>query len=45
MNEWANKSINVKPSTKERLDMFISAKERTYDKVIQKLLDFYDENS
>jgi hypothetical protein len=40
MNEWATQSINVRRSTKKRLDKM---GKMTYDAMIIKLLDFWDE--
>jgi len=42
--EWATHSINIRKSTKKRLDN-IGKKNDTYDRLITFLLDFYDENS
>ena len=39
--EWANQSINVRHSTKERLNKF---GKMTYDEIITELLDFLDDN-
>ena len=41
MKEWANQSINVRRSTKERLNKF---GKMTYDEIIVKLLNFWDDN-
>lgn len=43
MKEWANKSINITHTSKNRLDKHISGQDRTYEKVIRKLLDFWDD--
>ncbi len=39
--EWAINSINIRKSTKERLNKI---GKMTYDEIIVKLLDFWDDN-